>query len=185
MRKLKLQMQLSVDGYVCGPNGEMDWMVWDWDEAVKDYVKEITRPVDCILLGRKLAQGFIPHWTAAAKEPAADEFTRKMVDTPKVVFSKTLTEQNWENTRIESGDLMEAVTALKNEEGGDIIVYGGAGFVSNLIAAGLIDELHLWYNPTAIGAGMPIFSGRTNLKLVKATAFNCGEVVIHYEPIKA
>ena len=57
MRKLKLQVQMTVDGYIAGPNGEMDWMVWDWDEALKQYVTELTEPVDCIVLGRRLAQG--------------------------------------------------------------------------------------------------------------------------------
>jgi hypothetical protein len=53
-------MQMSVDGFVAGPNGEMDWMVFNWDDELKNYVNEITEPVDCIILGRKLAQGFIP-----------------------------------------------------------------------------------------------------------------------------
>ncbi len=61
MRKLKLQMQMSVDGYIAGPQGEMDWVVMDWDDQLKKYVEGITAPVDCILLGRKLAEGFIPY----------------------------------------------------------------------------------------------------------------------------
>ena len=61
MRKVKLQMQLSLDGYVAGVNGEMDWMSWNWDDELKKYVVELTEPVDCIILGRVLAQGFIPH----------------------------------------------------------------------------------------------------------------------------
>ena len=61
MRKLKLQMQMSIDGFVAGPNGEQDWMVWNWDDSLNAYVDEITASIDCILLGRVLAQGFIPH----------------------------------------------------------------------------------------------------------------------------
>ena len=97
MRKLKLQMQVSVDGYVAGPNGEMDWMVWDWDDELKNYVKEITAPVDCILLGRVLAEGFIPHWAAAATSADPKEnndFAQIMHNTHKVVFSKTLKNLN-------------------------------------------------------------------------------------------
>ncbi len=90
MRKVKLQMQVSLDGFVAGPNGEMDWMTWNWDDELKEYVMKLTEPIDCIILGRVLAQGFIPHWTAAAQNPESDSFTHKMVDTPKVVFSKTL-----------------------------------------------------------------------------------------------
>ena len=61
MRKVKLQMQVSVDGFVAGPNGEMDWMAWNWDDELKKHVTDLTEPVDCIIMGRKLAQGFIPY----------------------------------------------------------------------------------------------------------------------------
>ena len=73
MRKLKLQVQMSIDGYIAGPKGEMDWMVWDWDDELKQYVKAITDPVNCIVLGRKLAQGFIPHWAAHPELEGADK----------------------------------------------------------------------------------------------------------------
>ena len=66
MRKLKLQVQISVDGFIAGPDGEMDWMVWDWDDALKDYVSRLTDSVDTIVLGRKLAQEFIPYWENVA-----------------------------------------------------------------------------------------------------------------------
>ena len=62
MRKLKLQIQMSVDGYIAGVNGEMDWMVWDWDQKLNQYVTDLSESVDCIVLGRKLAEVFIPYW---------------------------------------------------------------------------------------------------------------------------
>jgi dihydrofolate reductase len=178
-------MQVSVDGYVCGPNNEMDWMAFDWGDDIKHYVTKITDPVDTILLGRKLAEGFIPHWDGAAANPqTADGFALKMSETPKVVFSNTLTTSPWKNTEVVGGNLVEEVTRLKNLPGKDIIVYGGADFVSNLISAGVIDEYHLCVNPTAIGEGKSIFKNRTNLKLVESEAFANGEVVFHYQPIK-
>ena len=73
MRKLKLQVQMSIDGYIAGPNGEMDWMEWDWDDKLKQYVGDITASVDCIILGRKLAEGFIPYWSAVAANPEDPE----------------------------------------------------------------------------------------------------------------
>src|SRR5215218_9661598 len=122
MRKLKLQMQLSLDGFVAGPNGEMDWMVWDWDEKLKDYVKDITRPIDTILLGRKLAEGFIPAWESRAADPAtADEFTHKMNETTRVVFSKTLHSIEWNHAVLAKKDLAEEIRDLKQQEGGDIV----------------------------------------------------------------
>jgi len=180
MRKLRLQVQMSIDGYIAGPNGAMDWMVWNWDDELKKYVGSITEPVDCIVLGRKLAQGFIPHWAAHPEQEGAE----KMNSTKKVVFTKTLEKSEWANTVLAKGGLVEEITKLKEQDGKDIIAYGGATFVLDLIKHGLIDELHLFVNPAAIGSGMPIFKGLQKFKLVKATPFACGIVVLYYEPNK-
>jgi dihydrofolate reductase len=188
MRKVKLQMQLSLDGYVAGSNGEMDWMTMNWGEDIIGYVTGVTNPVDTIVLGRKLAQGFIPHWTAAAKAENPQEFERKMHETPKVVFTNTITENDWEYTSIETAAIVQGISKLKNQEGSDIIVYGGGSFVSSLIQENLIDEYHFFINPVILGDGMPIFKNveqRQNLKLVKSQAFECGIVVLCYEPLKA
>lgn len=186
MRKLKLQVQMTVDGYIAGPNGEMDWMIFNWDDELKKYVNEITEPVDCIVLGRKLAEGFIPHWTTVAADPDHPEFTagKKFTDTNKVVFTKTLDKPEWNNTVLRKGDLVDEITILKNQGGKDIIAYGGATFVSALIKAGMIDELHLFINPAVIGNGMAIFKelgSKQNLTRVKSTSFDCGIVVLNYE----
>ena len=191
MRKLKLQVQMSVDGYVAGPNGEMDWMVWDWDEEVKQYVTGLTESVDCIILGRKLAEGFIPHWSAVAANPDDPEFTAGKIftDTHKIVFTKTLEHSDpevtgWNNTVLAKRDLVQEITKLKSQGGKDIIAYGGASFVSALIKQGLIDEFHLFINPIAIGNGMTIFKeldGKENLTLVKSISFACGIVVLNYQ----
>ncbi|MCB0192412.1 MAG: dihydrofolate reductase family protein [Anaerolineae bacterium] len=187
MRKLKLQVQMTVDGYIAGPNGEMDWVVWNWDDALKTYVTALTEPVDCIVLGRNLAEGFIPHWAGVAADPTNPdvESGKKFTDIPKVVFTKTLDASQWDNTVLAKGDLVDEITQLKNQEGQDIIVYGGATFVADLIKHGLIDEYHLFVNPAAIGNGMAIFNeldSKQNLTLVNTTAFDCGIVVLNYEP---
>jgi dihydrofolate reductase len=187
MRKLKLQVQMSADGFVAGPNGEMDWLVRDWDDELKNYVSALLEPVDCIVLGRKLAQGFIPYWAAVAANPADPQFSagQKFTGTPKVVFTRTLEKSAWDNTVLAKGDLAVEITELKKRAGRDIIAYGGATFVSALIKHGLIDEFHLFINPTAVGNGLAIFKeldGRQNLTLVKAASFDCGIVVLFYEP---
>lgn len=186
-RKLKLQVQMSIDGYICGPNGELDFIVWDWDDELKQYVTMLTEPVDCIVLGRKLAEGFIPHWANVAANPEHPEYTagQKFTDTHKVVFTKTLAKSAWDNTVLAKGNLVDEITKLKKQDGQDIIAYGGATFVSALIKDGLIDEFHLFINPTAIGSGMAIFKEmdrKQNLVLVKSTAFDCGIVVLYYQP---
>jgi dihydrofolate reductase len=187
MRKLKLQVQMTVDGFIAGLHGEMDFTVRNWDDKLKQYVTEITEPIDCIVLGRKLAEGFIPYWAGVAANPNDPQFTagKKFTDTPKVVFTKTLDKSAWSNTVLAKGNLVDEITKLKNQDGKDIIAYGGATFVSALIKQGLIDEFHLFINPTAIGNGMAIFKEldrKQNLTLVKATSFDCGIIVLHYEP---
>lgn len=99
---------------MCGPNGELDWMTWNWDDRLNDYVSELTSNVDHILLGRNLAEGFIPHWQNAAEELGADEGARKLADLRKTVFSKNSLANNkvpktWNNTQIENGDLVNSI----------------------------------------------------------------------------
>lgn len=181
MRKLKLQVQMSVDGYIGGPNGEMDWLTQNWDNELKQYVGSLTESVDSIVLGRKLAQGFIPYWAAHPELEGADKFNTAF----KVVFTKTLEKSDWPNTVLAKGDLVEEINRLKKQDGKDLIAYGGANFVSALVQHGLIDEYHLFINPTAIGSGLSIFKGldgNQSLPLLKSTAFPCGIVVLCYEP---
>ncbi len=92
MRKLKLQMQITVDGFVAGPEGQLDWMTWEMDEKLIAFINHLTDTSDTILLGRKMTEGFIKYWEGVVANPSSPEhaFGRKMVDTPKIVFSKTL-----------------------------------------------------------------------------------------------
>ena len=178
---------MSIDGYVAGPNGELDWMVWNWDDALNNYVTELTESIDTILLGRKMTDGFISHWTKVANDPDDPSHAsgKKFIDIPKVVFTKTLKKSTWPNTDITTGDLADEVNRLKRQNGKDIIVYGGASFVSSLVKNQLIDEFHLFVNPTILGEGMTIFNDvnhRQTLTLVNAIPFNCGIVLLHFEP---
>ncbi|MFI6596193.1 dihydrofolate reductase family protein [Nonomuraea sp. NPDC050536] len=183
MRKLKLQVQVSADGYMSGPNGEMDWMTLPWDEECSAYVTGLWDGVGTIVLGRKLAEGFIPHWAnGPADEP--QEAIDTMNGTPKVVVSNSLTESPWDNTTVVGGDLTKAFTELKSQTGGDLLVYGGGTLVASLIAEGLIDELHLFVNPASTGGGLPVFpkGGTQRFDLAAARPFACGIVALQYEP---
>ncbi len=179
MRKLKLQIQLSIDGFISGANGEMDWMIWNWDDKLKDFVANITESTDTIVLGRKLAEGFIPHWKSNKDLEGAD----KINSSKKIVFTKTLENTEWENTILEKGDLADKIRELKSLTGNDIIAYGGGEFVSSLIKENLIDEYYFFINPSILGNGMPIFQKtdyKTELKLRNAKAYECGITVLKY-----
>ncbi|MGW4846687.1 dihydrofolate reductase family protein [Nocardia brasiliensis] len=185
MRKLKLQVQTTVDGYMAGPNGEMDWMTFPWTNDVGAYITKIMEPVDTIVLGRNLAEGFIPTWASRTPEDGEDQETIDwMNNTPKVVISNSLTASPWENATVAGGDLAKIITDLKSQPGGDLIVYGGGTLVSALLAEELIDEIHLFVNATAIGTGMPVFApgAYQRLRAVGATPFDCGIIALHFEP---
>src|SRR5882762_297562 len=114
MRKLKLQVQISVDGYMASTSGKTDWMIWNWgpewtwDTALRKYFIGLTDTIDCVLLSRKMAEeGFIAHWAKTAEDAGGAQFpfAKKITDAHKVVFSKTLTRSVWDNTNMAGGDL--------------------------------------------------------------------------------
>jgi dihydrofolate reductase len=182
MRKLKLQMQITVDGFVAGPKGQLDWMTFNMDDQLLAFINQLTDTSDTILMGRKMAPGFIQYWETVLHKPKnpEHEFAHKMVDTPKIVFSKTVQRLDGQNVRVENGDLVEKVQELKKQSGKDLVVYGGAAFVSSLVDHDLIDELHFFVNPVAIGDGLRVFSGRKPLALAQSTRYPCGIVVNTY-----
>jgi dihydrofolate reductase len=194
MRKLKLQVQITVDGYVGGPNGDQDWRTWNWDDKLKEFAYPLRDVCDTILLGRKLAEVFIPHFEdtvnnlqAKNADKALDEkfaYANRMVSMPKIVFSKTMKTFDGKNVSVENGDLVTAIKNLKSKEGKDMIVYGGAGFVSSLIKEGLIDEFNFFVNPVMINKGLRIFDLlelRQKLSLISATPYECGISVLVFK----
>jgi dihydrofolate reductase len=193
MRKLILQMQMSVDGFV-GAEGDHDWQIWGWgddngwDEELKREFNAHFQSVDTILLSRMMVEeGYLSHWGNAAKRYPQDPFyafAKRIIDVQKVVLSDRLEKSRWERTVVRGGDLPHEVSALKAEDGGDIAVFGGAGFASALIAAGLVDEFQFYINPAALGCGTRIFdkTGFRKLSLIGSKAYKCGIVVSRYAP---
>ena len=187
MRKLKLHVGMSIDGCIAGPNNEMDWIDFTWNEKLREYEDRLHEPVDTILLGRKMTNEFISYWSNVMNKPEDPEykFAKKMMETPKIVFTKTLNKSEWPNTEIATGDLKDEITKLKSQEGGgDIIVYGGALFDSSLIKENLIDEYYLFVNPVAIGNGKTIFKDLKEIRklsLIESITFDSGTVLLHYE----
>lgn len=200
MRKLILETQLTIDGYLAGINRETDWMIWNWgpdwswDKELQKYHTALTTSVDCILLSRQMADdGFIAHWQRVSEDPGDPQFVfaKHITGTHKVIFSKTLDKSTaipggWHNTSVANGDLAEEINTLKKQRGEGIIAYGGSAFVSSLIRAGLVDEFHLLVNPVAIGKGLPVFKdlgGKQDMTLIRSQSFDCGIVLLYYRPV--
>ena len=183
MRKIKLQMQISLDGFV---KADYDGANFNWDNEIRNFSIDNLTNVDCIILGRNMSEGFL-YWKEVASKPNDSDykFATKVTDIPKVIFSKTLKTSKWDNASIVKGGIEEEIKTLKKKKGKDIIVYGGFSFVSSLIQAGLIDEYYLLVNPFAVGSGEAIFNSlksHLQLTLVACKRFTCGTVLLHYQP---
>lgn len=182
MRKLKLQVHISIDGFVAGPNGELDWI---HTGSGQQPVIELADSCDTILMGRKMSHDFIGHWeNILDNQPDSPEqpLAQRMVNMRKVIFSRTHTAIPGRNVEVANGDLAATVHALKQQAGKDIIVYGGANFAGNLIDLNLIDEYHLFIIPIALGNGLRIFRDRKPLTLIKSVSYKNLETINTYLP---
>lgn len=184
-RKLKLQMQMTLDGFVStGPNDDQTWVTWAWDEIKHDVLK-IIDTTDTIILGRKLAVDYIPYWLDVVTKPDDPmyELAYRIAGSKKIIFTKTLKEAKWDNTGLAEGDLSEEIKRLKSQSGKDIIVYGGTLFVASLVKENLIDEYYLFVNPVALGKGASVFDQLKNIrqmKLKNSIAYPSGIVLLNY-----
>ena len=176
---------MTINGYVGGPNGKNDWMAFNPDDEFLAFLVSLIDSSDTLLLGRKTAEGIIPYWENTAEKNPAHPFAKKIVDIPKVVFTKTLDKSTWNNTTLAKGNLAEEIANLKEQNGKDILVFGGAGFVSSLIKEGLIDEYNLIINPTARGSGMTIFNSLDKIQKftpIQSKLYPGGKTVLIYKP---
>jgi dihydrofolate reductase len=177
MRKLVWQMMMSLDGFMEGPNRELDWHVTD--EEFARYVADMGKTIDTFLFGRVTYQMMAEYW------PSSDEPEAPMMnDLPKVVFSRTLDKVEWKNSRLAKGNVEEEIARLKEQPGKDIALLGSADLASTLIRLDLIDEYRIFINPVVLGRGNPMFKNvdQASLKLVKAQPFRSGNVLLYYQP---
>ena len=179
MRRITLQMGMSLDGYVASDREHPGVAVPEDAELVRWKIDRLAK-AGAHVMGRATYQEMAAYWPRSTEPYAA-----LMNDIPKVVFSGTLSDASWPTTRIAGGDLAAEIAALKEEPGGDVIVHGGASFAAALAARGLIDEYCLVIQPVAVGGGQALFaelSSPLRLELVEARSFSCGVVVHVYRP---
>ncbi|OQO92574.1 dihydrofolate reductase family protein [Saccharomonospora piscinae] len=183
MRKVIMYMQSTLNGYGADPGDEMFWA--SISEQTWEFTNSLHERCDAILMGRKMYQDFLGFWPEAAKDESDSDVARHarwQYDLSKFVVSTTLTEADpaWPNTRI-LGDL-DAVRALKEQPGKDILIAGGIGITKALANAGLIDDYYIHLNPATIPDGTLLLDSRLDLKLVEAKQHDTGVVALHYTP---
>lgn len=181
MRKVIVEMSISVDGFVAPAKGAPDHRGAPEDPALKQLKLDWLRQTGTHAMGRVTYEQMARHWPYSD-----DEYATPMNDLPKVVFSKTLESADWNESRVARGDLAEEISTLRQEPGGDIVAWGGASFVQALSRAGLVDEYRLVINPVALGAGLPLFKdlpAPIRLQLVKAATYATGAALHIYRPV--
>jgi len=186
MGKLVLFMHVSADGFVGGPNGEMDWI--HVDEEIFDYAGGRTNEADTALYGRKTFQMMDGYWPTAAEQPGATkhdiEHSAWYNRVTKVVLSRTLKSGDLKNTIIISENVADEIRKLKKTTKKDILIFGSPDAVHSLMAENLIDEYWLFVNPVLLSAGRSLFQNlKDRVKLTLAThhAFPSGVVCLHYK----
>lgn len=175
-------MGVSLDGFVAGPGGEIDWSVPDLQRH--RFHNQQTRELGAHLCGRRLYEEML-YWEDAAENPSLSaveaEFAQIWQELPKIVFSDTL-ERVRGNARLAEGTLAEEVAALKRQPGRDLAV-GGAGLASAAIELDLVDEYHLFTSPVLLGSGTPFFPSlgrRIDLELLETQTFGARVVYSRY-----
>lgn len=185
MRPLISFMHISLDGFVAGPNGEMNWITVNQD--IFDHVGQRIRQTDTSMYGRVTWQMMESYWPTAGTKPTATrhevEHAKWYRDVHKVVLSTTLKADELTNTTVIRDRLSEQIRAIKNQPGSEILVFGSPSATHALIEADLIDGYWLFVNPIILGQGIPLFTGKSakaTLSLIATKPFACGVTELSY-----
>ena len=185
MRKIIVFENVTLDGFMAGPKGELDWAIRD--DEVTQYSKEGEASTDMFLFGRVTYEMMASFWPTPAGKSANPVFAGFLNNTPKIVFSTTLQTADWQNTEVSHELNKDGILKLKQQHGKNMMIFGSGTIVEQLTNLGLIDEYQLMVNPVILGKGKPLFKDikdRINLKLVKTKTFNNGIVLLQYQPDK-
>jgi dihydrofolate reductase len=185
MRKLISFMHISLDGFVAGPKGEMNWI--KVDQEIFDHVGKRIGETDTSLYGRVTYQMMENYWPTAGDKPNATrhdiEHSKWYANVHKVVLSKTLREVDLTNTTIISDNLSDSINEIKHQAGSEILLFGSPTATHSLMQLNLIDGYWLFVNPIILGRGIPLFvdiKDKVKLNLVNTRSFTCGVTELNY-----
>ena len=176
MRKIVAGFATSIDGFIEGPNGEIDWIIYDQEQYAE--LADQWKKIDAMFHGRKTYEASIK-----MKDQVSEEITNSVAHMKHYVFSKTL-EKVEDNYILIKGDLKTEVEKIKNQPGGEIAVFGGANLLSSLMNYDLIDELSLAICPSVLGKGKPFFTNiekRSDWSVKETKTYNSGLISVTYQ----
>jgi dihydrofolate reductase len=189
MRKVKVTMWVTLDGFIAGPNNDMEFVGRLYDEEMGKYEDDVVSAADTLILGRVTYESFAGSWPNVPDKPNVSEgekiYARKLNAMKKLVFSKSLAKVEWNNSTLAKEIVPGEIEKMKQEPGKDMVIYGSASIVQAFTNLGLIDEYQLLVHPVVIGGGKALFEGITkpvNLKLTRTIPRKSGVVVLYYEP---
>jgi dihydrofolate reductase len=186
MRKLIAFNHVTLDGYFVDANSDFRWAhKGNDDPEYSAFVAENASGGGQLLFGRKTYELMASYWPTPIADQHNPAVAKGMNSMPKVVFSRTLDQASWNNTRLVNGDLVSEVQRMKSEAGPDMAILGSGSIISQLAQANLIDEYQIIVDPVALGKGRSMFDGinnQLNLKLAKTRTFKNGKVYLCYEP---
>jgi dihydrofolate reductase len=195
-RRVVVAEFVTLDGYMIGPDEDISWVIDGFDPQMQeDVAVDLSTTFDLFVFGRVTYDIFAPYWPHAVPYDEGDalhpsegkedpRIIRALNDSPKLVFSTTLGEPEWANTRVVAGGLEDEIRRLKKEPGKAIGIQGSASIVHALARADLVDEYHLYQHPVLLGDGKLLFPaghGRQNLDLTRLTRYDNGVVALTYE----
>ncbi|HWQ19939.1 MAG TPA: dihydrofolate reductase family protein [Methanotrichaceae archaeon] len=190
MRKITVFENVSLDGYFAGPNGEIDWFVAEpgGQAELDEFAADSIKSTEMLLFGRVTYELMASYWSTADAMKSNPVVAERMNNLPKIVFSRTLDDVKWQNTRLVKGNIEEEIKKMKCQPGGNMAIMGSGSIVSALAQLGLIDEYSIMVNPVVLGAGRSVFQGvrdRLHLKLLETRTFkNSGNVLLSYQFVK-
>jgi dihydrofolate reductase len=185
MRKIISFMHISLDGFVAGPKGEMNWI--KVDEEIFDHVGKRISETDSALYGRVTYEMMENYWPNAGGEPNASkhdiDHSKWYNKAHKIVLSKTMRDADLSNTTIISDNLSDRINEIKQQTGNEILLFGSPTATHSLIQHNLIDGYWLFVNPIILGQGIPLFTDikdKIKLKLLTTRQFTCGVTELNY-----
>ncbi len=185
MRRIILSLHTTLDGFVAGPKGEMDWI--KLDEAMFDFVNTFTDKADTALYGRVTFEMMEAYWPTAGDKPNASKHDREHSawynKVNKVVLSTTRRDSS-EKVKFINSNMVEEIARLKNQPGKDVLIFGSPRAAHSLMSHNLIDEYWLFVNPVVLGQGIPVFNSVTTpikLELIASKSFPCNVIGLNYQ----